>query len=241
MLRVVVRRLLQMVLTLFVLSVLMFAWLRNLPGGPVLAMLGERATPERVAALRRQFGYDQPLWVQYGRWISRMLTGDFGTSTRSGLPVRAELSQAFPGTIELSLFALVVAVALGIPLGYIAARYQGRLLDSTVIIGTLVGVSVPVFFLGYLLKQGIAVDLAWLPPSGRQSVTTDATHITNFFVLDGLLTREWDAAADAFVHLILPGLTLSTIPLAIITRITRASVLDVFHEDYVRTAEAKGL
>ncbi|MQA26330.1 MAG: ABC transporter permease subunit [Micromonosporaceae bacterium] len=241
MLRVVVRRLLQMVLTLFALSVLMFAWLRNLPGGPAIAMLGERATPERVAALNHVFGYDQPVWVQYGRWLGRMLTGDFGTSTSSKMAVARELSQAFPGTIELSFFALAFAVALGVPLGYIAARYQGRPLDSGVIIGTLVGVSVPVFFLGYLLKAGVAVRLGWLPPSGRQSAALDATHVTNFFVLDGLLTREWDAAADAFMHLLLPALALGTIPLAVIVRITRASVLDVLNEDYVRTAEAKGL
>ncbi len=241
MLRVVVRRLLQMALTLFVLSALMFVWLRNLPGGPINAMLGERATPERVAQLRHALGYDQPIWVQYGRWLNRMITGDFGNSTASGRPIGQELSEAFPGTIELSFFALALAIGFGIPLGYLAARYRGRVTDNAIVIGTLIGVSVPVFFLGYLLKQGFAVDLAWFPPSGRQDVTLNATHVTNFFVLDGLLTREWDAAADAFVHLILPAVTLGTIPLAIIVRITRASVLDVMNEDYVRTAEAKGL
>ena len=241
MLRVVVRRLLQMVVTLFALSLLMFVWLRNLPGGPVTALLGERATPARVAQLRHALGYDQPIWVQYGKWLNRMITGDFGNSITSGRPVSHELSQAFPGTIELSFFALVFAIGLGIPLGYLAARYRGRLLDNGVIIGSLVGVSVPVFFLGYLLKEGMAVNLGWFPPSGRSSVLVDATHVTNFFVLDGLLTREWDAAADAFMHLVLPALALGTIPLAVIVRITRASVLDVVNEDYVRTAEAKGL
>ncbi|MGH3730695.1 MAG: ABC transporter permease [Micromonosporaceae bacterium] len=241
MLRVVVRRLLQMVLTLFVLSVLMFMWLRNLPGGPISAMLGERATAARRAQLEEALGYDQPIWVQYGKWLARMATGDFGNSTVTGQPISRELSQAFPGTIELSVFALVFAIGLGIPLGYLAARYRGRLLDSAVVIGTLVGVAVPVFFLGYLLKEGFAEKLGWFPPSGRANVTVEATHITNFFVLDGLITREWDAAADAFIHLILPGIALGTIPLAVIVRITRASVLDVLNEDYVRTAEAKGL
>ncbi len=241
MLRVVVRRLLQMVLTLFVLSALMFAWLRNLPGGPVSAMLGERATPERVAQLRHALGYDQPIWIQYGRWLGRMVTGNFGNSSASGRPIGEELAHSFPGTMELSFFALVFAIGLGIPLGYLAARFHGRLLDSAIVIGTLVGVSVPVFFLGYLLKQGFAVELGWFPPSGRADVTLNATHVTNFYILDGLLTREWDVAADAFVHLLLPALTLGTIPLAVIVRITRASVLDVLNEDYVRTAEAKGL
>lgn len=241
MLRVVVRRLLQMVLTLFVLSALMFVWLRNLPGGPISAMLGERATPERVAQLRHALGYDQPIWVQYGKWLGRMVTGNFGNSSSSSRPISAELAEAFPATMELSFFALLFAIGLGIPLGYIAARCHGRILDNLVVIGTLVGVAVPVFFLGYLLKEGFADNLAWLPPSGRADVTIDATHITNFFILDGILTREWDAAADAFIHLVLPALTLGTIPLAVIVRITRASVLDVLNEDYVRTAEAKGL
>ncbi len=241
MLRVVIRRLLQMVLTLWVLSVLMYVWLRNLPGGPVSALLGERATPERVAELERQLGYDQPIWVQYGRWLNRILHGDFGTSLRTGDPVLEELGRAFPATIELSFFALLFAVGLGIPLGYLAARYRGSLLDNAVVIGSLVGVAVPVFFLGYLLQESIAEGLAWLPPSGRQSVTINATHVTNFFILDGILTREWDASLDALKHIILPAITLGTIPLAVIVRITRASVLDVLNEDYVRTAEAKGL
>jgi peptide/nickel transport system permease protein len=241
MLRVVVRRVLQMILTLFILSALIFVWLRNLPGGPINAILGERASPERAAQLRQALGYDRPIWIQYGRWLGRMMTGEFGNSTVSGQPISQELGEALPGTIELSFFALLFAVLLGIPLGYAAARHNGRLLDTGVVIGTLIGVSVPVFFLAYILKQGIAVELAWLPPSGRQDVTIDARHVTNFFILDGLLTRDWHAASDAFAHLLLPALVLGTIPLAVIVRITRASVLDVLAEDYVRTAEAKGL
>jgi peptide/nickel transport system permease protein len=122
-----------------------------------------------------------------------------------------------------------------------AARKHGRLLDSAAVVGSLLGVAIPVFFLGYLLRLLFAVQLGWLPGSGRQDVRIDATRITNFYVLDGIMTREWDAAWDAFQHLILPGIALGTIPLAIIVRITRASVLDVVNEDYVRTANAKGL
>ncbi len=132
-------------------------------------------------------------------------------------------------------------MGLGIPLGYLAARHRGRLLDNLTVVGTLLGIAIPIFFLGYLLKDLFTQNLHWFPPSGRQSVGIDATRITGFFVLDGLLTREWDAAADALWHLVLPAATLATIPLAVITRITRASVLDVLNEDYVRTAEAKGL
>src|ERR671920_1427770 len=140
-----------------------------------------------------------------------------------------------------TLFALAFAIGIGIPLGYLAARRQGSWVDSSSVIGSLLGVTVPVFFLAYLLRLLFAVELGWLPGSGRQEVRIEATRITNFYVLDGLMTREWDAAWDAVQHLILPGSALGTIPLAIIVRITRASVLDVVNEDYVRTAQAKGL
>ena len=151
-----------------------------------------------------------------------------------------EFLTRFPGTVELTVFAMAFAIGVGIPLGYLAARKHGSWIDSTSVIGSLLGVTIPVFFLAYLLRLVFAVELGWLPGSGRQEVRMDATHITNFYVLDGLLTREWDAAWDALQHLVLPGIALGTIPLAIIVRITRASVLDVVNEDYVRTAQAKG-
>jgi peptide/nickel transport system permease protein len=173
--------------------------------------------------------------------VKQVLVGDFGNSLRSGDPVTEVVVRSFPATIELSVAAMIITIGLGVPLGYVAARYRGRLLDNSTIIGTLVGISVPIFFLGYLLKQWFTQDLHWFPPSGRLSPEMQATHVTHFFVLDGLLTREFDATADALWHLILPALTLATIPLAVIVRITRASVLEVLNEDYVRTAEAKGL
>lgn len=241
MFRVVVRRLLQLVVTLIVLSGLLFVWLRSLPGGPIEALLGERGTPEKRALMEQALGYNQPLYVQYGKFVKRIATGDLGSSTRSGDAVTEVIGRAFPATIELTLAAMLFAVVLGIPLGYIAARHRGRLLDNLVVIGTLVGVAVPVFFLGYVLKDMFTQNLHWFPPSGRSSIDVNATHVTNFFVLDGLLTREFDASADALWHLALPAITLGTIPLAVIVRITRGSVLEVLNEDYVRTAEAKGL
>jgi peptide/nickel transport system permease protein len=240
-LRFIVRRLLQLIPILLGLSVLLFAWLRALPGGPAQAALGERATPEDIARYNETFGLDQPVLVQYGKFLGRALQLDFGTSSRTGRPVGTEFLERFPGTVELTVFAMVFAIGVGIPLGYLAARRHGSWLDSSSVIGSLLGVAIPVFFLAYLLRLVFAVELGWLPGSGRQDVRIDATHITNFYVLDGLLTREWDAAWDALVHLVLPGLALGTIPLAIIVRITRASVLDVVNEDYVRTANAKGL
>ena len=241
MLRFFARRLLQTVPTLFVLSILVFAWLRSLPGGPAGALLGDKATPEKIASLNSVLGLDQPIYVQYFKFLGRVVSGDFGYSTVSSDPVIAEIGRAFPATVELAITALLIAVAIGIPLGYIAARHRGRFLDNTTVVGTLVGVAVPVFFLGFLLKYVFAQQLGWLPPSGRQSVDIDATRVTGFAILDGLLTGEFDASVDAIVHLILPALALATIPMAVIVRITRASVLDVLNEDFIRTAESKGL
>jgi len=240
-LRFVTRRMTQAVPTVLLLSVLVFAWLRNLPGGPAAALLGDRATPERIAQLNRLYGLDDPLPQQYLKFLRRVLSGDLGTSSITGQPVLAEIGRALPATVELSAAALVLAVALGIPLGYLAAVHRGRPLDAGTVVATLVGVAVPVFFLGYLLKAVFAVELGWFPPSGRRSVGIDATDVTGFAVLDGLLTREWDAGLNALAHLVLPATALATIPLAVIVRITRASVLDVLGCDHVRTAHAKGL
>ena len=247
MLRFAVRRIMLMIPVLFGLSVLLFAWLRALPGDPARALLGEKATPEAIARINEQYGFDQPLLQQYVTYVGQLVRGDFGSSPRTGEPVLETFMLRFPATIELAVAALLFAVVVGIPLGYLAAKRAGGLLDTLTVSASLAGVVIPVFVLAYLLKVVFAVGLpglkflAVLPSSGRQSVTIDATHITNFYVLDGLLTREFDASWDAILHLILPAIALGSIPLAIIVRMTRASVLDVLHEDYVRTAKAKGL
>ncbi len=241
MLRFVLKRLALMVPVLLGLSVLLFAWVRALPGGPARALLGERATPEAIARVNERYGFEEPLLQQYVLYLKALLTGDFGNSTRTGQPVVDSFIEKFPATVELGLSALLIAVVIGIPLGYLAARHQGRLLDTAVMSGSLLGVVTPVFFLAILLKLVFANWLHWLPTSLRQDPRMDATHVTNFYVLDGILTREWDAAWDAAIHLVLPAVALATIPLAIIVRITRASVAEVLNEDYVRTAESKGL
>lgn len=239
--RLVLRRLALLVPTLFGLSILLFLWVRALPGGPATALLGERATPEAVERINELYGFDRPLPEQYVTWLGQLLQGNFGVSTRTNRPVLEEFLARFPATIELSLVALLVAVGVGIPLGYLAARHQGRTVDHAAVVVSLLGVTVPVFFLAFLLKWLFAVQLGWFPSSGRQDPAMIATHPTGFYVLDGLLTREWDASWDAFLHLLLPAVALGSIPLAIIARITRASVIDVQHADYVRTARAKGL
>ncbi|MDQ3886823.1 MAG: ABC transporter permease [Actinomycetota bacterium] len=243
MLRYTIRRFAQLVLVVTVLSVLLFAWLRALPGGPVSALLGERGTPESRAQLTEALGLDEPLHLQYLRFLSRVASGQFGTSTgvQPGYDALTIFLQRFPATIELATLAILLAVVAGIPLGYLAARRRGTWLDNAGVLTSLVGVAVPVFFLAFLLKYVFAVELGWLPTAGRQSAGLDATRVTGFFVLDGVLTREWDAAWDSLKHLVLPAVALASIPFAVIFRITRGAVLDVLDEDYVRTAYAKGL
>jgi peptide/nickel transport system permease protein len=239
--RFIVRRLLQLIPTLFGLSILLFIWLHRLPGGPETAILGERGTPELRAQIRASLGLDEPILVQYGRFMQRMLKLDLGTSISTKREVTTEFLERFPGTVELTIMAMIIAIGVGIPLGYLAARRRGSFLDSASVGGSLIGICIPVFFLAYVLKAIFSEQLGLFPSSGRQDPTLEATRITNFFVLDGLMTREWDAALDALWHLVLPGLALASIPLAIIVRITRASVLEVLSEDYVRTAKSKGL
>ena len=241
MLRVIGKRLALLLPTLFGLSVLLFAWVRALPGGPATALLGDKATPDAVARINEVYGFDRPLLEQYFVYMGRLLRGDFGASIVTGRPVVEEFLTRFPATLELALVALVFAVGIGVPLGYVAARHRGRTLDHSSVVLSLLGVTVPVFFLAFILKWLLAIRVPLFPADGRQDPRIDATHYTNFFVLDGLLTGEWDAAWDALLHLVLPGIALGTIPLAIIVRISRASVLEVQSADYVRTARAKGL
>ncbi|WP_290055751.1 ABC transporter permease [Amycolatopsis solani] len=240
MLRFLVRRLLQAIPTLLILSILVFAWLRSLPGGPAAALLGDKATPEKIADLNHVLGLDQPIFLQYFGFLGRAFTGDFGNSLVSTQPVMGEITTFLPATIELGFTAMLIAVIVGIPAGYLAARYRGGPVDNGVILLSLIGVAVPVFFLGYMMQDLLASPLG-LPSQGRQTTGLDATAITNFAILDGIMTSEWDAVWDAIRHLILPAFALATIPLAVITRITRASVLEVLNEDFIRTANSKGL
>jgi len=241
MLRFVVRRLLLLVPILLGLSILLFVWIRALPGGPAESLLGERATPETVAQIEEQYGLDEPVLVQYWRYLENVITGDLGTSIRSRRPVTDELSERFPATIELALAAMLFSVVLGIPLGFVAAKRYGTAVDHASLVTTLLGVSIPIFFLAILLKYIFAVQLGLLPTVGRMSVLIDIPHPTNFYILDAILAGDPQALWDVIQHLILPAIALGTIPLAIIARITRAAVLDVQNEDYVRTARAKGL
>lgn len=239
----VLRRLLGLVPVLFGITLLVFLFLQLIPGDPAQAILGERGTPEQLAALREKLGLNRPLYVQYLAFVKSVLTGDLGTSTVSTIPVAEELKRRWPATFELALAATLVAVALGIPVGILAAVRKNSLLYTLSMSLSLVGVSMPVFWLGLLLVYLFAVNLHWLPTGGRLStdLAIDFRPLTGFLVLDGLLSVRPQVLWDALRHLLLPALTLGTIPLAILTRITRSAMLEVLSQDYVRTARAKGL
>jgi peptide/nickel transport system permease protein len=241
MLKYVVRRLLLLVPILLGVSILIFSWIRALPGDPASALLGERATPQLVQEYKELYGLDESIPVQYWKWLKATLGGDLGTSSVSRLPITQEIGDRFPATIELAVVAMLFAVALGIPLGFLAAKRYGGVFDNFSLVGSLLGISIPVFVLAIILKYLFAVTWPWLPSVGRQDILLSPDHPTGFYILDGLITRDWTALWDAIKHLILPAIALGSIPLAVITRITRAAVLDVQNEDYVRTARAKGL
>ena len=241
MLRFIVRRLLLLIPILLGLSILVFAWIRALPGSVAQSQLGERATPALIKQINHQYGLDKPLPVQYWDYLKSLVSGNLGTSISSFRPVTYELGHRFPATIELALGAMAFAIALGIPLGFMAAKKYGSWFDQTSLVASLLGISIPIFVLGIILKYIFAVRLHWLPSIGREDILAVRPHPTNFYILDAIINADPGALWDAIKHLILPSIALGSIPLAIVMRITRASVLDVQHEDYVRTARAKGL
>ncbi|HAG83045.1 MAG TPA: peptide ABC transporter permease, partial [Cyanobacteria bacterium UBA12227] len=237
------KRLINLLPVLLGITLLVFTLLHLIPGDPAVIILGERATPEQVAALREQLGLNQPLPLQYLTFLWNLVRFDFGTSIISGIPIIDEIRTRWPATFELSVAAIIVAIALGIPIGVLAAVRKNQLADNLSTIGSLVGVSMPVYWLGLLLIYLFAVNLNWLPPSGRISIETGLNFqpITGFYVLDALLQFNIKLLQDVLCHLILPALTLGTIPLAILARITRSAMLEVLSQDYIRTARAKGV
>jgi len=241
MLKYIARRILMAVPVLIGLSMVLFAFVHLLPGDPATAILGQHATPERVQAMREYLHLNDPLWQQYLIYVGNLLQGDFGISVINGQPVLHEFLVRFPATIELTVAAMIFAAGVGIPLGRFAARHAQGWPDGVVTVVSLLGISIPVFVLGLTLQYIFAVQLKWLPASGRVDPRAGLEVVTNFVLIDSLLSGDITLFFDALSHLVLPAIALGSIPLAIITRITRASVLDVANEDYVRTARAKGL
>ncbi len=266
MLQYTIRRLLLAIPVLIGILIVTFALARSIPGDPCKAILGEKATAEVCTRFIHDQGLDKPITTQFFIYMNKIVHGDFGKSIRYSRPVTQILIERLPMTIELGLTALVIATLIGIPMGVISAVRRNSAVDVITMIGANIGVSMPVYWLGLMLAYLFALKLRgtafWLPPSGRLSagispipfytlwdwkVAVDSfggkalEFISNFYIFDSLITGQWSVLKDAITHLILPAAALSTIPLAIIARMTRSSMLEVMKLDYIRTARAKGM
>ncbi len=266
MIQYTLRRVLLSIPVLFGILLVTFVLARSIPGDPCRAILGEKATQEVCERFIHEHGLDRPIWVQFGFYMQDILSGNFGESIRFSRPVTVILIERLPLTIELSLIALFIATVVGIPLGIISAIRRNSAIDVTTMVGANIGVSMPVYWLGLMLAYIFALLLKdtpfWLPPSGRLTAGMAAVpfyevfgwqiepetlrlhvveFVANMYIVNSIITRDWVVLADAVKHMILPALALSTIPLAIIARMTRSSMLEVLRQDYVRTARAKGV
>ncbi len=235
------KRLLLLIPTLLGISVLVFLMVHLVPGDPAQVMLGERASASSVEALRHQLGLDRPLHIQFGRYLAGLLEGDLGRSIKTHERVSVELLSRFPATIELTLASMALAMILGISAGLLSAVRRGSLLDYLGMTASLMGVSMPIFWLGLILIMTLALAAGLFPVSGRISSTLFIPSATGLYLVDSLLVGDVRAFGDALWHLVLPAVTLGTVPAAVIARMTRSSMLEVLREDYVRTAWAKGL
>ena len=222
-------------------SIVVFFLVRAIPGDPAQIMLGQQATQEQVQQVRENMGLDKPIFVQYGLFLKDALRGDLGDSIVTGRPVTTELLTRLPATLELTTFAMLIAILVGIPVGVISAVRQYSLLDKTTSVLALTGISMPIFWLAMILVVIFGVNLELLPFPGRLDPTTGITAITGLVLVDSLLTLNFAGFWDGLLHLIMPALALATIPMAVIMRMTRSSMLEVMNEDYVRTARAKGV
>lgn len=244
--RFIAARAVRMIAVLLAITIVSFLFMKAIPGDPVAIRLGDHASPVQVAALRAAFGLDKPWYVQLGLYLDQAVHGNLGRSIIDDQSVVSKLTQYFPATFELTVAAMIVAIGFGVPIGILAALRRRTGVDAAAMSFALLGVSIPVFWLGWMLVYVFAVvpshwGLNLFPVSGRLSLLYDVRPITHLEVLDALLEGNARAALDALWHLILPAVTLGTIPLAIVAKITRSGMLEVLRSDYVRTARAKGL
>jgi len=238
----ILKRLGTVIPTFFGITLLTFTLIHMIPGDPIEIMAGERGiSPERHAMLSAELGLDQPIWKQYFSYVGGILQGDLGNSLVTKKPVVDEFFELFPATVELAFLAAMFAIIIGLPAGIIAAVKRGSVFDHTVMGVSLTGYSMPIFWWALLLMLVFSVNLGWTPVSGRIDVSLWIDHVTGFMLIDSLLSDEVGAFGSAIHHLILPSIVLGTIPLAVIARMTRSSMLEVLGEDYIRTARAKGL
>jgi dipeptide transport system permease protein len=242
MLRFLLTRVSLLLPTFFGMTLLAFVLIRLVPGDPIETMAGERGIDkERHEMLLREYGLDRPVIVQYGIYISRVLQGNLGKSMITHEPVIREFLGLFPATVELAVCAILFALLIGIPAGMVAAVRRNSIFDHGVMGLSLTGYSMPIFWWGLLLILLFSVQLGWTPVSGRLDVKYFVEPRTGFLLVDSLLAGDFGAFRSALRHLILPTIVLGTVPLAVIARMTRSSMLEVLGEDYVRTARAKGL
>ncbi|WP_338461716.1 ABC transporter permease [Brevibacillus borstelensis] len=236
-----IRRLLMLIPVLLGMSLIVFAIIHAIPGDPALTILGEKASPQALADLREQLGLNNPWYMQYFHYLGNLLKGDLGVSLHSKAPITVEMGPYLAATIELTLVSMLFAVFIGVNAGIISAWKQNSWFDYTCMLIALIGVSMPVFWLGLMEQWVFAQELKWLPSIGRDNPRDPVAEITHFYIIDSILAGRSDHFRDVVEHLILPGIALGTIPMAIIARITRSSMLEVMRSDYIRTARAKGL
>lgn len=241
-LRYTARRLIMIIPVLFGVSILTFCLAYLVPGDPARLAAGPQATQAMYEQLREEYGYDDPLWMRYWDYVTNLLQGDWGNSILSRRPVLEDLGNYWPATLELVIVAMTIATLVGVPLGIIAAVRADRFADHASRIISLLGVSMPAFWLAILMQLFLGLRLDWLPVSGRlETLTMPPDGVTGLYLVDSLITGQWSTFVEALKHIILPAITLSFASLATIARFTRASLLEVLHNDYVRTARAKGL
>lgn len=242
MLSSILKKVLMLIPTFFGITLLTFILIHLLPGDPVLAAVGDRAISEAdYAKIAAELGIDKPYWQQYFIYLRDIFQLKFGYSFVSGLPVVDEFFARFPATVELGIFATIFALVLGIPVGILAALYRGKWPDTLLMSISLAGYSMPVFWWGLIMVLIFSVNLGWLPVAGYIGVEYFIDQRTGFSIIDAFLARDVYALGSALKHLVLPTIVLGTIPLAIIARMTRSSMLEVLHEDYIRSLRARGL
>ncbi|NSL51821.1 ABC transporter permease [Calidifontibacillus erzurumensis] len=241
MLAYTIRRLLMLVPVLIGMTFIVFFMIRAIPGDPAQVILGQQASKEAIEALNQKLGLDRPWYIQYFDYLKGLLQGDLGESLRTSSPISEEIWPYLAATFELSLFAMIIAVFIGVNAGIISAWFQNSWFDYTAMVLALIGVSMPIFWLGLMEQWLFAIKLDLLPTTGRESIRNPVEAITHLYLIDTLIQGRFDQFVDVIKHLILPGFALATIPMAIIARITRSSMLEVMRSDYIRTARAKGL
>ncbi|MBD2104042.1 ABC transporter permease subunit [Leptolyngbya sp. FACHB-261] len=241
MLRYTLQRLVQLIPVLIGLSIVVFLLIHLIPGDPAQVILGQQASETTIENFREQYGLNRPLLVQYFDYVGSLLQGDLGTSLRTRTAISREILPYLSATAELTSVAMIIAVVVGINIGILAAWKQNSVADYASTVGALIGVSMPVFWLGLLEQWLFAQTLGWLPSSGRTNPRYPVESITGFYLIDTLVQGQFWQFGDVVAHLVLPGIALGTIPMAIIARMTRSSMLEVLKLDYVRTARAKGL